>query len=479
MKICIIADIHLPYNKNAIQYRAFDFALTDAKNKGAELIIFCGDQTADGRRETAGYFTDTINKTGIPYLLITGNSDFRKNELIFDDSDTVNDFGSFKTFILHDGQRTLTKKEIRSIDSADINDYIFMHHPYSSLKEPYRTDFINWRKEHKETKIINAHLHKFNISENEISLPSLDPDKNIGESPSFIYLDTDTGKIEQSYFYCPPPADFMKRCGISCYNTIEDIYFSAEHRLKSLEIRPNSIKYDRKELINALSLWRNTGGNNLSVHFPNIGYENNEVSGKEQIKIFVDFVKEINADRITVHVPYEISDVVLSEAAFEKIVSFYAEFINSLPENITVGIENLHMKEKYRKNGTHQFGCIPSECIEFLKALKLKTDNRKVGFNLDIGHARNNAPYSIDYPLGVWYAELGADCVGYHLHQVTSDNGAFENHTALTEHYGKLISLASFYKNLSDGILADAPVIFEVRTQNGAAETVEFFENNL
>ena len=50
MKICILADLHLPYDKTAIQYDALEFALNDALKKGAELLIFAGDQTADGNR---------------------------------------------------------------------------------------------------------------------------------------------------------------------------------------------------------------------------------------------------------------------------------------------------------------------------------------------------------------------------------------------------------------------------------------------
>lgn len=475
MKICIIADIHLPYNKNAIQYRAYDYALNDAKKKNAELIIFCGDQTADGRRETAEYFIEKIYNNGIPYLLISGNSDFRKNEYIFNESDTVNDFGSFRIFMLHDGKRTLTEKEYKCLNSANENDFVFLHHPYTELEETSKAAFLKWKTTHKCTKVFYAHRHRFNINENEIALPSLDPDKNIAESPCYIYFDTKTGKIEKSFYSCLRPNDFMENCGISCYTPIEDIYFSAEHRLKSLELRPDSIKCEIKELKKTITKWRESGGRNLSVHFPNIGYKSNDITGKEEIYRFIRFTEEIGADRITVHVPYETADIVLVDGVYEKIVSFYAEFINSLPENITVGIENLHMKESHRKNGTHQFGCIPSECNDFINSVNEKTE-RTVGFNLDIGHARNNAPYSTDYTLGIWYAELGDKCVGYHIHQVTLDNGTFENHTPITDDYGKLISLASFYRNLSDGYLADAPIIFEIRTPNGAKETIEYFE---
>ncbi len=475
MKICIIADVHLPYNRNTIQYRALDFALDDAEDRNSDLIVFCGDQTADGNKETAEYFTEKIKGLNIPYLLISGNADYRKNERIFSESDVINEFGGFKIFMLHDAEHTLTKDELESLSTANENDLVFMHHQYNHLKEPWRSEFIKWRNAHRKTEVFYAHIHKYCIDNNDTSLPSLDPDKNIGESPCFIYYDTETGHQEKVCYFCPRPEDFMKRCGISCYNTIDDINFSAKHKLKSIELRPQSIKCDISELNTALDIWRNAGGENLSVHFPDIYYQNGTLSGTDEINLFCSFVKEIKADRITVHVPVADSETVYKENALEKIASYYAEFISTLPENITVGIENLHMKEKNRKENTRPFGCIPCEIIELYQLLKSKTD-RKTGINLDIGHARNNAPYSIDHTLGVWYEDVGRLCVGYHIHQVISSNGVFENHTPITGNYGKLISLASFYRCMTEGVLAEAPIIFEIRTPGGAAETVEFFE---
>lgn len=476
MKICIIADIHLPYIRNTVQYDALDFALEDSEKKNADLIVFCGDQTADGNKETAEYLTDKMKKHSIPYLIISGNADYRKNEKIFSESSCINEFDKFKIFMLHDGLQNLTGNDLLCLNKAEKYDLVFLHHPYFSLNEPYRTKFLKWRNNHTDTKVFYAHLHRYSETNNDISLPALDPDKNIGESPCIVYYDTETKNLDKSYYYCHTPDDFIKNCGISCYKTIEDIIFSAEHKLKSIELRPQAIKCNLDELKSSIEKWRIAGGNNLSVHFPDIKYENGIITGKDEILQFCNFVKEIKAERITIHVPIAGSETLYKENSLEKISSYYAEFINSLPQNITVGIENLHMKEKNRKENTKPFGCIPCEIIEFCKSIKAKTKHN-VGINLDIGHARNNSPLSIENTLGVWYSQVGKMCVGYHVHQVTSNNGVFENHTPITENYGKLISLASFYKCMSDGILADAPIIFEIRTPGGAAKTIEFFKN--
>lgn len=321
-----------------------------------------------------------------------------------------------------------------------------------------------------------AHIHKFKLSDFSVSLPALDPDKNIGEPPCAVYYDTDSGESEKAFYFCPMPAGFFERCGISCYRTEEDIAFSTVHRLSSLELRPQSINCDRGELKRLITEWRAAGGKNLSVHFPNVKWKNGEPDGWEKLSDFSAFAAGLGADRITIHVPCLTSAEASTPGALDRLAAFYARLIDTLPDSCTVGIENLHMKDSDRANGTRPFGCVPKECLDLLFRVRALTSHR-VGINLDLGHARNNAPYSQKYTLGAWYAEVGKYCVGYHVHQVESGNGVFENHMPITGHYDKLISLASFYEGLSRGILAEAPVILEIRPEGGASKSVAFYES--
>lgn len=479
MKLCIIADIHLPYHKDAPQYRAFDFALNDAKRKGADMFIFSGDITADGCNEAAEEFYSKVNNCGIPYLVIAGNSDLRSGKSVIFPSDTVTELPDGTTvFMIDDGERSITEAELSALEKAEKDDIVFMHHPYNLLKEPWCSVFSEWRENHKDTKVFSAHLHQFDIKGNDYSISALDPDKAIGECPSVLYYDTRTGEIERKYLYCTMPSDFLRMAGISCYKTIEHLKFSAEHKLTCTEFRPNSIKCERGELISAIEAWRDAGGKNLSVHFPDAILHDGVIEGKDIIYAFVEFVREIGAERITVHVP-RMTIEYSTEDTVEMFAEFYGDFINKLPKSCTVGIENLHMKDADRENSTRPFGCVPEDCIDFLFRVRKYTSSHNVGINLDIGHARNNAPYSQKYTLGVWYAEVGKYCVGYHIHQVLEEKGVYENHSPVTENYGRLISLASFYDGLCTGLLADAPKIFEIRTDGGAEETVEFFENEV
>ena len=476
MKLCIFADIHLPYNTDAPQYKTFDFALNDAVKKGAELLVFAGDETADGNKKASKAFVRKVKKCRIPFLVIEGNSDLRSGEsLAFSPSDTITDCGDFRIFMLNDGSRSITEKELKVLENAKENDLVFMHHPISSLFEPWRSKMTDWRSKHPDVMLFYAHLHKWAIDEKTVSLPSLDPDKAIGECPSVLYFDTETKAFEKSYFFRPMPVGFFDRCGISCYRPLEDIEYSTTHKLSSMELRPNVVECDKSELITKITEWRNAGGRNLSIHFPDARWNGEELTGKEKLFEFAALANELHADRITIHVPRANADEILKNNVSDIISRFYTKLFDMLPESCVAGIENLHMKEKDRIDGTRPFGCIPDDCVDFLKNVKKHTKH-KVGINLDLGHARNNAPYSQKYTLGTWYAEVGKYCVGYHVHQVISDENGFENHMPITEHYGKLISLASFYDGLTSGLLNSAPVIFEIRPLGGAAQTVEFFE---
>ena len=101
--------------------------------------------------------------------------------------------------------------------------------------------------------------------------------------------------------------------------------------------------------------------------------------------------------------------------------------------------------------------------------------HQKVGVNFDIGHARSNVPYSQKYQISTWLSMLGKHIVGYHLHQVKDIVGGFENHTAFEDIYGKLISLASFFRCWAQEEISHAPVVFEMRTENAYPITLETF----
>ena len=135
----------------------------------------------------------------------------------------------------------------------------------------------------------------------------------------------------------------------------------------------------------------------------------------------------------------------------------------------------MHMTASESADKNRRFGYTPMECLRFMEEMRTVSRHR-VGINFDIGHARNNAPYSQTYPVGTWLSTVGEHIVGYHLHQVTHEDGVFENHMPITHPYGALISYASFFKYWEMGRIAKAPLIFEMRPEGAYATTLATFE---
>ena len=80
MKICFICDLHLPEQKNALQYSVLNWAIDDMKKKDTDCVIFAGDATCNGNKAVYDYFWNTLENCGIPFISIPGNSDLRNPE---------------------------------------------------------------------------------------------------------------------------------------------------------------------------------------------------------------------------------------------------------------------------------------------------------------------------------------------------------------------------------------------------------------
>lgn len=303
----------------------------------------------------------------------------------------------------------------------------------------------------------------------------MDPDKATRECPCITYFDTESKEIRREYYFSPIPNDFHEHVGVSCYDAIKHIEFCIQRKLKNLELRPNCISCDQNELTECIASWRRSGGENLSIHCPDIKYNNGDISSTN-FDFYINLANSLKANRFTQHVPIvSVNTVKSGNGVLEYICDYLAEKFNCVDHEIVIGIENMHMTEKNRTDDSRRFGYLPEECIEFMNALQERCKH-KVGINFDIGHARNNMPYSQKYQISTWLSQIGKYAVGYHLHQVTLTNGKFSNHMPITDIYGKLISYASFFKYWSLGKINKAPIIFEMRPQGSYETTLKTFD---
>ena len=477
MEICLMCDLHLPFDKNALQYDVLDWAISDINKNKPQGIVFAGDVTCDGNEEVYDDFIAKMSSLGIPFFYIPGNSDLRlktsKDSIKNKSSNLENLLNGVKIFALNDCETLISEEQYKVIEKADKNSIVFMHHPVKYYGEKME----NWCNRHKDTRLFYGHLHYFETKENTVSLPALDPDKSIGEPPCLVYFNTETKEIKKSHYSAPVPKDFGNHFGISCYDTVEQINFAAKNGLKFIEIRPNALGADETKLLTAVENWRNSGGEGLSLHLPDVCWDDAQKAVNGQNEAYFGLIKKLKVDRVTQHVPQiSVKAARENEGALEKICDYVAKSLEDLPFQITIGIENMHMTANDTADENRRFGYLPEECLEMMEILSKKTKH-KVGINFDIGHARNNAPYSQKYQISSWFSLVGKHIVGYHVHQVQLlPDGSFKNHAAITDVYGCLISYASLFACWEKGKINKAPLVFEMSGENAYETTLKCFK---
>ena len=262
--------------------------------------------------------------------------------------------------------------------------------------------------------------------------------------------------------------------GISCYRPEGDIELATKRGLKYLELRKNALDRDFEALAALLAEWRAAGGVGLSLHLPDVAYQEGSVLLDPRFDEYLALIPRLGVDRVTQHVP-KVPVGAATPDVLDAIATVLAEGLNALPYDIVVGIENMHMTENERPDANRRFGYTPEECLLFMRALQAKCRHR-VGINFDIGHARNNAPYSQRYQISTWLSMLGEHIVGYHVHQIDTTGEKWRNHMPITHIYGKLISYGSLFRSWAEGAIRRAPVIFEMRPEGAYETTLDVFE---
>lgn len=480
MKICFLSDLHLGYNKNAIQYEAFDFACDDIFRKKPDVVVVAGDITSDGNIFAAKRFIKKIYSLHIPVVIIPGNSDFRtpKNVTYLADIATplVARHGDITFFALRDASGHILPECFTALEKANDGDIVVMHHPIEVLDENNKKQFLSWRAAHPKTLVFHGHMHKSASNGTTFSLQTLDPDKAIGENPGFMYYDTETGECEKQSFFCPMPSDLMRYVGIVCYDPLNDLKFSAEHKLTCAELSLEALNAPRDELYRKVSEWRKSGGVNLSLRAPEVTVYMNGITEAERWDRFVDLAMYLGAERVVLSVPtVTLETMRKNRDLLGNVVDFLTRRFTMLPDKCTIGVENMHMSPKERSDMTRRFGYLPEECVSFMKRLQEKCP-RRIGLDINVGHIRNNRPFQDKYQLSTWYVETGRFAVGYHLHQVEATATGLIDHRPFTEPYDGLISLASFFRTWSEGILNHAPVILDIKGHGEYAPTVAMLE---
>ncbi|MFA6816381.1 MAG: TIM barrel protein [Lentisphaeria bacterium] len=493
-RIAVIADSHLPDDSDTIKEEVFEWALATAIERKADVIVAAGDLTAMGTMEAAKRIKQKMDATNLPYLITPGNAERRSpefREAVLSEFKTSASFeqNSCSILVLDSSQQKLTdndRKQIVDLVSRGQKQlFVATHFPLASFPQKDQGFLRRLLADGIIGVLVAGHLHRNGterIGKGEYHLVrGIDPDKAIGGPPDCVFFDFDSKtqywqRLDSDYridWTAERSDEFRDLLGFSCMrDSFGGIKDAISMRVKSIELRFECTKNISTEtLFPLLEQWRAKGGRYLSIHLPDILWDlkNSKVEGVKQVKTACEFALKIHANRLTMHVPRCPVGLICKNTDIKnKMLDAYADALKRVLEHgITLGIENLHRTPDEKIDSTRGFGYTPTECLDWINALRKKTNNDKIGFHFDIGHARNNAPYSSVYSISQWFAKLGNLITGYHLHQVEqAPDGKLMNHCPVTGMFGPLISFCSLFIAWNENQIKHVPMYLEIRGEN-------------
>ncbi|OGV68853.1 MAG: hypothetical protein A3K19_01850 [Lentisphaerae bacterium RIFOXYB12_FULL_65_16] len=494
--IAIIADVHLPDVGGTAQEAALVWALDSLARQPPDLVVFAGDMTAAGTSGSARRFRDIVDRygRGFRHLITPGNSDRRKPSDWPDVQRCLASAGSANgpgwAVVLLDtstGQTTEAGRRdvVRSLGSESGGNVVLVTHvPPEQLPAADREWLGAVVKVHPIRLLIGAHHHRDAagcLHATPVHLVrGLDPDKAVGGPPSVTVFEDGANGWERRDWVFPhgipqrwsetDRRGFVDLLGFSCMQeTLLGLEEARRRQIRVVELRADDAgTRSGAAVAEALAAWRQAGGAHLSIHMPNLRWDRTQhaVQGVEGWRRALDLALVSEASALTIHVPgASVREMRAGGAAREPFAAFLAESLRVVAEKgMTIGFENMHAAPGESLDENRSFGFTPAECLDWVQCMRERLPAAaRVGVHLDIGHARNNGLLATDFPLGSWYALVGATVTGYHLHQVVNDGTAVRNHRAFHGLHGPLISLSSFLWAWEAGQLRRAPMCLEIR----------------
>jgi hypothetical protein len=311
----------------------------------------------------------------------------------------------------------------------------------------------------------------------------LDPDKAIGAPPAIAIFELHDGRWSRQDIPFPggdlddwPPherEEFLSYLGVSCMSdSLGGLAQARSHRVPAAELRArDALSVSLESLEASVRRWREDGGEYLAVHVGGLQWDESaeQICGIEPWQAALELAISLDAEAVTLHVPdAPVGCMQPGSKPWEALSEAYCETLRPAMERGTIlGLENMHMGPGETDDESRGFGYLPEECLGWIRSMREASSYDRIGLHLDIGHARNNPPYSKRLGLGQWYALTGAEITGYHLHQVAMVDGTMKNHFPMRDVFGPLISLSSFFWAWRKGQLRHVPMFLEVRDPPG------------
>ena len=475
MKIAILADLHLTDNFNTVKRNVLEWALAKIVEQNCNYICCIGDLTAQGSVEQADKVLSYLYATNIDFCSTPGNAELR----IYSDGRIAKKFDilpakEIPLILVDTSFDQPTKEDLEKISALkDNSNYLLATHNPIVKWNPEALEVVNNAIVRKAiTGVIAGHSHH----DAEGILRGLDPDKASGGAPMFSIFEQDVEGswnrkdivmegIEPKDWDRDFKETFIRNLGVSTmWEEIEAFNFAISNNIKNVELRMG-LDYP-EELPQVIAQWRQNGGEILSLHLPELRV----VDEEENLRKYAQLAVKLGCNRVTLHVPK------VTAAAFESqkevlLDNFSKNLQVLLDNNIVIGIENLHTTATCNTFETRNFGCTIAECYDWIMLLRGRFNTNLIGFHLDVGHARNNAPIAGKENLSDWYLKMGHLINGWHIHQVVNKDGKFSNHQPMTSFSQKLICLNGLIMALQKGQLNNAPMFLEARTWPGNVES--------
>ena len=483
IQVAIAADLHLADRSNSVKEQVWQWVLSECRRRNVDLFVGAGDLTGIGTLSSAQKIISALQTNGIPFMLTPGNAELRTPAdkaatLELMQTEVLND-----TVVLFDSScgrlSTAASQLLSDVAAGEKRNLLAVTHCPAEAWEADDQEMLRQAMERGViAKLVYGHKHYDRQSDRFDAIRGLDPDKAIGGAPALALYRYENGGWEREDVICPDAdmehwqeelrREFFAGIGICGMKTpVEYLNYAAINNIGAFELRYNPELFEEPEFLPALEAWRNAGGKYLSMHLTDLKFENGVFTGGEKLDDAVARSVQYHCNGVTMHVPRGFQDELAEPEIYALAVKSFVQHLKPLWENgIQIGIENLHSVQTERENKRYKFGCTVPECLNFISALRAAAPaDARIGLHLDIGHARNNAPFCHQDMLSEWYAAAGSEIVAMHIHQVSrTPENVLKNHTGFTSLYGAMISLSGLGMAWKCGQIGRVPMFLELRT---------------